>query len=71
MCVQTLLSEDLGCFRFKASKGEAVASYCELLATQKVGFHRSSQRANKKKIKKTYNSIKIRCQLPKLKMSGV
>jgi len=40
-------SESRGCPRFKASKGEAVVNYREPLATQKMGYHRLSRRANK------------------------
>ena len=41
------MNESLGCPRFKASKAEAVVNYCEPLATQKMGYHRLSQRVNK------------------------
>ena len=44
------LSESRGCPRFKASKGEAIASYRQPLATQEMGRHRLSRRANKMKL---------------------
>ncbi|MGD8261878.1 MAG: hypothetical protein PVG08_12340 [Desulfobacterales bacterium] len=43
----SLLIESRGCPSFKASKGEAVVSYRNPLATQKMGWHRLSRRVNK------------------------
>ena len=41
------LSESWGCRSFKAAKGEAVVCYCKSLVTQKMEWHRLSQRVNK------------------------
>ena len=45
------MSESRGCPSFKASKGEAVIVYRNPLATQKMGWHRLSRRADKMKLK--------------------
>jgi hypothetical protein len=41
------MGESRGCTSFKASKGEAVVSYRNPLATQKMARHRLSRRVNK------------------------
>ena len=49
--------ESRGCPSFKASKGEAVVTYRDPLATQKMGRHRLSRRVNKMGFKMdNYNS---------------
>lgn len=54
------MSESRGCPSFKASKGEAVVGYRNPLATQKMGWHRLSQRVNKMGFKiDIYNSPNI------------
>ncbi|MEE8552166.1 MAG: hypothetical protein V3S72_02590 [Desulfobacterales bacterium] len=44
------MSESRGYPRSKASKGEAVVSYCEPVATREMGCHRLSRRGKQKGI---------------------
>ena len=61
---KTQLSKSRGCLRSKASKGEAVVSYCEPLATKEMGYHRLSWRVNKmmnfKDFLQPFNTVDIR-----------
>jgi hypothetical protein len=45
------MSESRGCRSFKASKVEAVVTYRNPLATQKMGWHRLSPWVNKTELK--------------------
>ncbi|UCG79809.1 MAG: hypothetical protein JSV60_07445, partial [Desulfobacterales bacterium] len=46
----TLIKRKLRLPRIQGVKGEAVVSYCELLTTLEMGYHRLFQRVNKMKI---------------------